>query len=113
MIQLATSSVWMFCSVMMSPDDSRTAPQARRRLSGSSERVLGLRLERVLGVIRGLAEREAPDRAVVHATQGFDEQLVGPGLEVHEEAQLCAGAFAALSSTAVQPGTSTATGLAR
>ena len=34
MIQLATSSVWMFCSVMMSPDSTLSSPQARKRLSG-------------------------------------------------------------------------------
>ena len=34
MIQEATSSVWMFCSVMMSPEIARSKPQARSRFSG-------------------------------------------------------------------------------
>ena len=48
--------------------------------------MLGLFLERVLCVIDGFAEGERPDGAAVHTSHGFDEQLVGPGLKIHEKA---------------------------
>ena len=88
MIQLATSIVWMFCSVMMSPDSSREEPPARSTALGVARPgMLGLVLEWVLGVIGGFTEHEPSDGAGMHATQGLDEELVRPGLEVHQEAQ--------------------------
>ena len=59
MIQFMTSSVWMFCSVMMSPGVlARQAPSAQEAFRGSRLDGVDLLEERILGVVRGLAEDE-------------------------------------------------------
>ena len=110
MIQFMTSSVWMFCSVMMSPEYSRERPHPRRHaFRGPRSGGFDLLEERILGVIGRLAEdeRARARRACTRRMASMNGSVARVWKSTRKHRWL-AVAFAALCSIVMQPGTSTA-----
>ena len=109
MYQFATSSTWMFCSTMMSPDSALSNTQLRSRAGSVPGSACW---SEPAGVVEDVAEDRLADHAVVDALRGAFEELVVARLEIDEATELAVVLGRGVDDGQA-PGTSTAMGLAR